>query len=102
MISDEQMTEVIDVVEKRLRDNPPIQKKYIGSAEAAIYLGLVTSAMATMRRLGTGPVYRRPTWRQVFYTFADLDAWLDSRKERRDPSKPRKPGDPVPGPGGAP
>ena len=99
MISEAQMAEVIVAVEKRLRDNPPIQKKYIGSAEAAIYLGLVTSAMATMRRLGTGPVYRRPTWRQVFYTIADIDSWLDSRKERRDPSKRRVPGDPVPGGG---
>ncbi|MEE9250178.1 MAG: helix-turn-helix domain-containing protein [Alphaproteobacteria bacterium] len=94
------MAEVIDAVEKRLRDNPSIQKKYLNSEEAARYLGLAScSAMASMRRAGDGPVYSRPSWRMVFYTEADIDAWLEERRERRNPSTRRKPGDPTPGAG---
>lgn len=100
MVSEKQLAEAIAALEKRLRDNPPIQKKYLNSEEASRHLGLVTSAMSTMRREGTGPIYSRPTWRQVFYTRHDLDAWLDACKERRDPSKRRTPGDSTPGLGG--
>lgn len=46
---------------------------------AAAYLGFAASTLAKMRLRGDGPVYVK-TGRLVFYSQADLDAWLDVRR----------------------
>lgn len=49
--------------------------------EAARYLGLSESYLATLRSRGGGPAYHKLS-RAVRYSRADLDAWLAECKRR--------------------
>ncbi len=50
-------------------------------AEAAAFLNVTKSALATWRARGLGPPFVRLTERVVRYDERDLLAWLESRKE---------------------
>ena len=98
MISDSDRASVVEeitaAVIKHLNENPPVPKKYIDTQAAGAWLGMSEMRVAAMRRTGDGPVYHRTGWRCVRYTYAALDRWMAKNKERRDPAKPRRPGDP--------
>lgn len=49
--------------------------------DAAQYLGISTSTLNKLRVVGSGPTYHK-VGRVVGYSYADLDAWLASRRRR--------------------
>lgn len=94
MISDSDRADIVGDVIKHFEANPPAPRKWYTTAEAATYLRLTPGALHTLRSMGTGPDYYRPTWRLVRYCIAALDKYLEDHPERRDGANPRKPGDP--------
>lgn len=47
------------------------------AAEVAAHLRVTTAALAQMRYLGTGPVFRK-LGNRVRYDWADVTAWIES------------------------
>jgi hypothetical protein len=47
--------------------------------EAAIKLGVTPATLMTWRSIGKGPIFSR-IGRRVFYSPADIQAWLATRK----------------------
>ena len=80
-----------------LSDSPASIQRWLTPKEAAKYLRLTEGGLATMRREGSKLRHFRPTWRVVRYLVSDCDKYLEDHPERRDPRKPRLPGDPTPG-----
>lgn len=56
---------------------------FLSTEQAAFYLGLSARKMQAMRRLGTGPAFRRHS-RYVRYHIDDLDSWSGATGKRRD------------------
>jgi hypothetical protein len=56
--------------------------------EAAAYLGVTRFTLNNWRRGNIGPVYWKHTiQRRIFYSRADLDAFLVARMERVEPER---------------
>jgi hypothetical protein len=57
------------------------QKKLLNTDEAAAYLSCSAAFLNKQRMTGDGPVYVRMC-RRIHYTHADLDAFIESHKQR--------------------
>ncbi|MBT9292964.1 helix-turn-helix transcriptional regulator [Prosthecodimorpha staleyi] len=55
--------------------------QYMGTADAAGYVGLGVSTLEKLRLTGGGPRYSRPI-KRVLYSVRDLDEWLASHRRR--------------------
>ncbi len=63
----------------------PIQKRYLGTREAAQYTGIPASTLRQYRHENKGPLYFIPPGTgRALYDIADLDTWIQSG--RRVPS----------------
>ena len=56
-----------------------IVRRYLDTAQAAVYLGIGARTLARMRAAGEGPRHAR-IGRRVIYDIADLDAWIEEFK----------------------
>lgn len=56
-----------------------VDEGLLGADEAARKLGVTSSTLMTWRSIGKGPVFSR-IGRRVFYSPADIAAWLATRK----------------------
>lgn len=74
-----------DVAKQLCENPPPIQSPWLDKYEAAEYLKLDGGArgLESMRAMGRGPKYSRPSHKIVRYHYKDLDAWLEANEERR-------------------
>lgn len=57
------------------------RRRILRTPEAAEYLGLAASTVEKMRLTGDGPRFVRLGGRAIGYDIADLDAWLDGRRD---------------------
>jgi len=67
---------VADIVNQRLRTNPPVPTPWLAPEDAAAYLRLTVRGLEDMRAKGTGPKYHKVNARVVRYHVNDLDGWL--------------------------
>ena len=56
-----------------------IARRYLDTAQAAVYLGIGARTLARMRAAGEGLRHAR-IGRRVIYDFVDLDAWIEELK----------------------
>ena len=57
-----------------------IEPRYLDTKQAAAYLTISPGTLAHMRITGDGPPYAK-SGRRVIYAVADLDAWVEKRKQ---------------------
>ena len=57
-----------------------VESPYLTTEEAARYLRLGVSTLNQWRGKGQGPPFLR-AGKKVMYLLADLDAWMESRRE---------------------
>ena len=57
------------------------EPRYLGTKEAAAYLGLSAKTLEKLRVTGEGPPYAK-AGRRVIYDRRDLDRWVAKRKRR--------------------
>lgn len=64
-----------------LASTPPAAapRKWLRTAEAAIYCGLSRATLERYRATGDGPSFRK-IGRAVVYSVGDLDDWLDAHR----------------------
>ena len=57
--------------------------------EAAAYLRVVKGTLDHWRSIGTGPRFIKVSTRKILYDLADLDAWLNQRKQSSTADQPQ-------------
>ena len=57
--------------------------------EAAAYLRLAKGTLDQWRTAGTGPRFIKLSARKILYDTADLDAWLNARKQSSTADQPQ-------------
>lgn len=57
-----------------------MEKNYLTTDEAAVYLGLSKGTLENWRSSGSGPEYCQPSGK-VYYLISDLDAWIESGRK---------------------
>ena len=67
---------------QRSTDMPASPRRILRRKEAAAYLGLAPSSLANMAVRGEGPPILRLSARAVGYEIAQLDLWLEGRRNR--------------------
>jgi predicted DNA-binding transcriptional regulator AlpA len=66
-------------------NRPDGDRRVLRTEAAALYLGLRPGTLEKARRAGDGPPFLRIGARVVGYDVRDLDAWIATRKQRREP-----------------